>query len=144
MACATAGAGTALMGTTTAAGSGATATTLAGTTLVTQASTALMVPAIGYRGLGGDQNIAEANSGVIASRNPTYITFNNISGMTGPQVQDLLQLPQTPTHGVSFDTLQLIPDLAIPGGRWNTLPTPEPFTSTYPEWGGGEWHPGYY
>jgi hypothetical protein len=59
------------------------------------------------------------------------------NGMTGQQVQNLLQLPQTPTYGVSFDTLQLIPDLTIPGGRWNTLPTPEPFTSTYPEWGTG-------
>jgi filamentous hemagglutinin len=95
------------------------------------------VPATGYRGFGGDRNLAEATSGVIAPRNPTYFTFNNITGMTGQEVQDLLQLPQVPTHGVSFDTLQLIPDLSIPGGRWNTLPTPEPFTSTYPEWGTG-------
>ena|GEM_PF-1841339 len=101
------------------------------------------VPATGYRGFGGDQNLAEATYGVIASRNPTYFTFNNISGMTGQQVQDLLQLPQTPTHGVSFDTLQLLPDLSIPGGRWNTLSTPEPFTSTYPEWGTGGEHAGH-
>jgi hypothetical protein len=67
---------------------------------------------------------------------PTYITFTDISGMTGLQAQDILQLKYTPTHFATFDTLQL-QDLAIPGERWNTSAVPEPIITSFPEFGKG-------
>jgi hypothetical protein len=97
------------------------------------------IPARGYRALGGAANVAEAKAGVIASRNPTYITFTDITDMTQSQARGILQLPRRPTHVAVFDTLQLADDLRIPGGRFNTSPLPEPLTTTFPEWdpGGG-------
>ncbi|MCA0184582.1 MAG: hypothetical protein LCH90_01060 [Proteobacteria bacterium] len=94
------------------------------------------VPATGYRAVGGPA-IDEALAGTIVPRNPTYITFNNIKNMSPFEVQDLLQLPRTPTHWVDFDTLLLIDDLRIPAGRWNEITTLEPIVITFPEWGRG-------
>jgi hypothetical protein len=101
---------------------------------VTSGGTA--VPATGYRAVGGPA-VAEAQAGTIAPRNPTYITFDNITNMSPSAAQSLLQLPRTPTNWVSFDTLPLINDLTIPTGKWNTTTTLEPITNTFPEWGSG-------
>jgi hypothetical protein len=57
--------------------------------------------------------------------------------MSPSTVQSLLQLPRTPTNWVSFDTLQLINDLKIPTGNWNTTTILEPITNTFPKWGSG-------
>lgn len=95
------------------------------------------IPSRGYRALSGESNIAEALEGTISSRNPTYITFDNIRGMKPQEVQSLLQLPKTPSHAVQFDTLQLLDDLSIPTGKWNTTNVPEPITTTFPKWGKG-------
>lgn len=99
-------------------------------------SQGISVPATGYRAVGGPA-VAEAQSGVISPRNPTYITFDNIKDMNPSDVQSLLQLPRVPSHWVSFDTLPLVNDLAIPSGRWGTTSTLEPITKTFPEWGAG-------
>ena len=95
------------------------------------------VPATGYRAVGGPA-VSEIETGVIFPRNPgTYITFNNITNLTRSEVQSLLQMQQTPTNWVTFDTLPLIPDLKIPTGEWNTSTVPEPLTSTFPQYGSG-------
>jgi hypothetical protein len=94
------------------------------------------VPATGYRAVGGPA-VDEALTGTIAPRNPTYITFDNITNMSPSAAQSLLQLPRTPTNWVSFDTLPLINDLTIPTGKWNTTTILEPITNTFPEWGTG-------
>lgn len=95
------------------------------------------IPSQGYRALGGESNINEALSGKISSRNPTYITFDNLRGKGSTEVQNLLQLPKKPSHAVQFDTLQLVDDLSIPTGKWNTTNTPEPITNTFSKWGKG-------
>jgi|SRR6185312_2919421 len=71
------------------------------------------------------------------SSGSTYITFNDLSGLTGSQAQSLLQLSRTPSQFATFDTLQIANDLTIPGGRWGESPIPEPITSTFPEYGSG-------
>jgi RHS repeat-associated protein len=65
------------------------------------------VPATGYRAIGGSA-VAEAQGGVIEPRNPTYITFDDLTGMSQSGVQNLLQLPRTPTSVATFDTLQIV------------------------------------
>ena len=94
------------------------------------------IPSTGYRAVGGPA-VEEAATGTVAPRNPTYISFDNIKDMSPSAVQDWLQLPRTPSHWSSFDTLPLINDLKIPTGKWNTTTVPEPITSTFPEWGKG-------
>jgi hypothetical protein len=96
----------------------------------------ITVPATGYRALVGP-GVAEAQSGVIASRRPTYITFNNITRMTGNEVKDMLQMPVIPTHSATFDTLQLLDGLRIPSEYWNTGLFQEPFAVSFPKWGQG-------
>jgi len=96
-----------------------------------------VIPSTGYRAVGGEANIAEAEAGIIGSRDPTYISFDDITQMTPKEAGSYLQLPREPTHSVSFDTLQIIDDIRIPNGRWNTTNTPEPITSTFPKWGEG-------
>ena len=95
------------------------------------------IPSRGYRAIGGKSNVAEALEGTISSRNPTYITFDNMTKMSLGEVKKLLQLPRTPSHAVEFNTRQLIDDLSIPTGKWNTSSMPEPITCTFPEWGAG-------
>lgn len=46
------------------------------------------------------------------------------------------EFPQSASLFASFDTLQLLDDLAIPGGNWGSSSTPEPITSTVTEFGG--------
>jgi hypothetical protein len=93
-----------------------------------------IAPATGYRAVGGPA-VDEALTATIAPRNPTYLTFDNITNLSPSAAQSLLQLPRTPTNWVSFDTLPLINDLTIATGKWNTTTTLEPITNTFPEWG---------
>ncbi len=97
------------------------------------------IPGTGYRVIGGDTNLAEAMSGEIASRNPTYFTFDNVKNLTPSEAQNFLQTnpDYLPSHVVEFNTLQILHDISIPMGRWNTTQTPEPITTTFPEWGDG-------
>ena len=95
------------------------------------------IASCGYRAIGGKSNIAEALEGTISSRNPTYITFDDITKMPSSEVKEILQLPRTPSHAVEFNTRQLLDDLSIPKGRWNTKHVPETLTNTFPEWGAG-------
>ncbi|MEJ2046290.1 MAG: hypothetical protein P8X89_23785 [Reinekea sp.] len=95
------------------------------------------IPTTGYRAFGGDTNIEEALSGVIASRNSTYITFDDIFNISPVEAKTFMQLPREPTHAVGFDTLQIIDSLKIPDEKWNSNGRPEPLTSTFPEWGSG-------
>ena len=96
-----------------------------------------IIPGTAYRATGGKSNIAELGSGKIASRDPTYITFDDIRGKTAEEVQDLLQLPQKPSHVVTFDTKKILESIRIPDGKWNTDKIPEPITKTFPQWGKG-------
>jgi len=36
-----------------------------------------------------------------------------------------------------FNALQIIDDISIPNGAWNTNGIPEPITNTYPKYGSG-------
>lgn len=98
-----------------------------------------VVPSKGFRAIGGAENVKEAMAGAIGPRatGPTYVTFDDITNLSKQEVKQLLQLPREPTHAATFDTLQLLDDLRIPTGRWNTLEVPEPVTRTFPEWGSG-------
>ncbi|OEF23855.1 hypothetical protein A1QC_10950 [Vibrio rumoiensis 1S-45] len=57
--------------------------------------------------------------------------------MSAKQAKDFLQLPHEPSHAVEFSTKQILDDIHIPNGRWNTDNIPEPITATFPEWGAG-------
>jgi hypothetical protein len=95
------------------------------------------IPATGYRAIGGPA-VDRALSGDLMSQfGPTYVTFTDLSGMTGAGAKSVLQLKYEPSHYATFDTLQMANDLKIPGGRWNTSPLPEPIASTFPEFGSG-------
>ncbi len=96
-----------------------------------------VIPSTGYRAFGGQSNISEAMSGTISPRDPTYITFDDITKMNPDEAKSFMQLPRAPTHAVEFDTLQLIDDIKTPTGKWNTNGIPEPITETFPEWGSG-------
>jgi RHS repeat-associated protein len=91
-----------------------------------------VVPATGYRAIGGSA-VAEAQTGTITPNDgPTYFTFDNIIQTPGVQVNNDLQLfGPTRTHVAMFDTLQLIGDLRIPTEFGNTGTTPEPITASY-------------
>ena len=94
------------------------------------------IPATGYRAVGGPA-VDEALEGNLMSQSgPTYITFTNISGMTGAQAQSVLQLKYEPSYFATFNTLQL-ENFQVPTGRWNTTSIPEPITTTFPEFGEG-------
>jgi hypothetical protein len=77
-------------------------------------------------------------AGDIQSSGETYITFDNISGMSPNEVKSLLQLPHAPSHVAAFDTLPLVNDLQVPAYKWNTWRSdsfviPEPYTDAFPE-----------
>ncbi|WP_126842360.1 hypothetical protein [Idiomarina tyrosinivorans] len=78
-------------------------------------------------------------AGEIAPRNPTYFTFDNVSNLTSEEAQKFLQTDPNylPRHVVEFSTGQILDDISIPTGRWNTTNIPEPITITFPEWGPG-------
>ena len=80
------------------------------------------------------QKVREA---LMSKSGPTYITFTDISNLSAAEAKSILQLKYEPTHFATFDTLQLVDDLKIPGGLWNTSPIPEPITTTFPEFGSG-------
>ncbi len=96
-----------------------------------------VIPSTGYRAFGGESNVNEALSGTISPRDPTYITFDDITNMNPDEAKSFMQLPRSPTHAVEFDTLQVIDDIKTPDGKWNTNGIPEPITETFPEWGAG-------
>jgi RHS repeat-associated protein len=95
------------------------------------------IPATGYRAVGGP-SVAQAETGNLMSQyGPTYITFTDISSMSGAEAKSVLQLKYEPSAYAAFDTLQIIDDLSIPGGNWNRSLIPEPITSTFPQYGIG-------
>jgi len=95
------------------------------------------IPATGYRAVGGSAADQAEAGNLMSSSGPTYVTFTDISGMTGAEAKDVLQLKYEPTQFATFDTLQFIDDARIPGGFWNKSPFPEPITSTLPQFGKG-------
>jgi hypothetical protein len=101
-------------------------------------SEGVAVPATGYRAITGQYGIDEALAGTIAPRNGgTYVTFDNVTNLSGSQVRSLLQTPGTPSHVAVFDTLPHVRVLRIPreyNGEGLFL---EPFTITYPNFGRG-------
>jgi len=96
-----------------------------------------VIPATGYRAIGGSAAIRATTGDLMSQSGPTYITFDNISSISGSQAQSVLQLKYTPSHYAAFNTLQLIDDLSIPGARWNTLSIPEPVVTSFPKYGVG-------
>lgn len=95
------------------------------------------IPATGYRAIGGPAVERAVAGDLMSQSGPTYISFNNLSELTGTEAKSVLQLKYEPSHFATFNTLQLVSDLKIPGGRWNASPLLEPITSTFPEFGGG-------
>ena len=124
---------------TEAAGAEMRATAVAAETSFYVRADGVAIPATGYRALGG-AGVEEAMSGVIAPRSypGTYVTFDNITGMSRSGVRSLLQLPRTPTHVASFDTLQIVDDLRIPREYRGEGLSPEPITVSYPKLGVGQ------
>ena len=100
-------------------------------------SDGIAVPATGYRAFGGEANFEEAMSGIISSRDPTYFTFDDITGLSPSEAQSFLQTPKIPSHVVQFDTAPLLDDIRIPDGNWNSNGIPEPITNTFPLFGSG-------
>jgi len=94
------------------------------------------VPSTGYRAIGGPL-VAEAQAGAIESRNPTYLTFNDITGMSPTEAGGFLQLFRTPSHVAVFDTLQIANELRTPTEYGNEGLFPEPLTASYPRQGPG-------
>jgi hypothetical protein len=100
-------------------------------------SSGTAIPSTGYRAIGGPAiPLAEAGN-LMSASGTTYITFNNLNGLTGQDAQQLLQLPYPPSQFATFNTLQIANDLSVPTGRWNSSSTPEPITNTFPEFGFG-------
>lgn len=97
-----------------------------------------IIPATGYRALGGSGVNRAINGNIMSLDKNTYITFNNISNMTGKEVKDLLQMPNVPSHYAKFDTLQIIDDLKIPTGKWGQSKILEPICNTLPDFGKGD------
>jgi hypothetical protein len=102
---------------------------------VTSSGTA--IPAIGYRAIGGPAVDWAQNGNLMSPSGTTYITFDDLSELTGEEAKQLLQLARVPTMYATFDTLQLVGNLTILGGNWNTSPIPEPITNTNPLLGTG-------
>jgi hypothetical protein len=57
--------------------------------------------------------------------------------MTPSQAKNLLQTPHAPSHVVKFNTKQLLDDLRVPDGKWNSNGILEPITEAFPKWGSG-------
>jgi hypothetical protein len=95
-----------------------------------------VIPATGYRAVGGPAVNRAVAGDLMSQSGPTNVTFTDISGMTGAEAKSVLQLKYEPSRFATFDTLQL-QDLQIPGGKWGTSPIPEPITNTFPEFGVG-------
>jgi hypothetical protein len=57
--------------------------------------------------------------------------------MSSIDVQNFLQLKYPPSHWGSFDTLQIINNIKIPFGEWNTTRSLEPIINTLPQYGTG-------
>lgn len=96
------------------------------------------VPSTGYRAITGDAAVAEVLEGSIAPRpNGTYVTFNDITEMSPSEVEGLLQLPRTPSHVATFDTLPHVESLQIPREYYGSGLFPEPMTTSYPKFGPG-------
>jgi len=103
-----------------------------------------VIPSTGYRALVG-KGVGRALDGDIMSKSgPTYFTFNDLGPYSGREAQEYLQMkPELlPSHYAEFDTLQIIDDISIPAGQWNTWRTdsfviPEPLTRTFPQYGKG-------
>ena len=95
------------------------------------------IPATGYRAVGGTAVQQAENGNIMSGSGTTYITFTDLSGMSGAQAGGFLQLPFTPSQFATFDTLQIIDDLSIPGENWNMSPIPEPITTSFPKFGPG-------
>ena len=84
------------------------------------------IPATGYRAIGGPAVARAAAGDIMSQSGPTYLTFDDLSGLSGSQAQNVLQQKYTPSHYATFDTLQLVDGLSIPGAKWNTMSIPEP------------------
>ena len=100
-------------------------------------SEGVAVPSTGFRAIGGP-NVAEALGGTIAPRvGGTYVTFDDITGLSPQNVRSFLQLPQTPSHVVTFDTLGHIRSLRVPREYQGNGLFPEPFATIFPNFGRG-------
>ncbi|MBP3195352.1 MAG: hypothetical protein J6M05_06775 [Cardiobacteriaceae bacterium] len=63
----------------------------------------------------------------------TYFSYNNFDTPN----PGMLQIPHDGAIKGTFDTLQVIDDVYIPNGKWNTADYPEPITKDYPKYGPG-------
>ena len=101
-------------------------------------SEGVAVPATGYRAIGGQRNITEALGGTIVPRpNGTYVTFDDVTGLSPSDARSFLQLNDTPSHVVIFDTLPHASRFRIPREYYGTGLFREPLTVSYPNFGRG-------
>jgi hypothetical protein len=95
------------------------------------------ISATGYRAIGGPAVTRAIGGDGMSERGITYFTFDDVSRMNPGQAQSVLQLDQTPSHYIKFDTLHQFDSIQIPTTHWNEGVNLEPFTSSYPEFGIG-------
>ncbi|BDU51683.1 RHS repeat domain-containing protein [Haliovirga abyssi] len=95
-----------------------------------------VIPSTGYRYVSKDATYLEEmqNSMKIPSNtNGTYFSFEKYD-IPSP---GKLQVPHDASIRASFDTLQLLDDIRIPYGKWNTTNYLEPLTKDFPKFGEG-------
>jgi hypothetical protein len=95
------------------------------------------ISATGYRAIGGPAVTRAIGGDGMSERGITYFTFDDVSRMSPGQAQSVLQLDQTPSHYIKFDTLHQFDSIQILTTHWNEGVNLEPFTSSYPEFGIG-------
>ena len=96
------------------------------------------VPGTGYRYIASDAPYLDSLKSSMKipanSKGATYISFDYLEKAN----PGLLQVPHDAAYRASFDTLQIIDDLRIPGGRWNSSKKwLEPICVYYKQFGPG-------
>jgi Zn-dependent protease with chaperone function len=97
-----------------------------------------VIPAKGFRYIGSEyKNLDEImDSGIVRGRESgNYISFNDLHDYN--EVGPKLQIPHDGRYKIEFDTKQVLDDVKIPNGKWNTADYLEPITVDNPRFGSG-------
>lgn len=95
-----------------------------------------VIPSNGYRYLSENAsylNELQQTMTIPANAEGTYFTFENYCRAN----PGALQTPHDASVKATFDTLQIIDDIAVPYGKWGTAPYLEPITQDYKQFGPG-------
>ncbi|MCR4830992.1 MAG: hypothetical protein K5883_06005 [Pseudobutyrivibrio sp.] len=95
-----------------------------------------VIPSNGYRYMSENAsylNELQQTMTIPAKAEGTYFTFENYCRAN----PGALQTPHDASVKATFDTLQIIDDIAVPYGRWGAAPYLEPITQDYKQFGPG-------